>query len=158
MARGYTKDANTSREELAPSTTPKPSITPDAAALSLQLPSESLTPPPTKTKPTSASEVPTASTQPSMQPSTFPRLPLHPSSRAATTITILFQERFVEGILYIELGPSGGLGLKKCVWDPALPMLNVWDAWEDRVSIQMRDFMGDIRRDGKRPSCIEERH
>ncbi|KAI5674514.1 hypothetical protein M9H77_14878 [Catharanthus roseus] len=47
---------------------------------------------------------------------------------------------------------------KKCIWDPALPMSKVRDAWDGGTSIQIRNLMGDIQKDGKWPSWIEERY
>ncbi|KAI5674176.1 hypothetical protein M9H77_14540 [Catharanthus roseus] len=160
MARGrkrkYAENARTSREGLLPSTTPTPSTaptlstTPYAAALSLPLSSQSLTPLPPQTQLTSTLKAPTTSTQLTTQ--------LHPSSKAATGITFIFHKRFMGGTLYMELGPSEGLGfVKNCVWDPVLSMSKVRDAWEDRASIRMR-VMGDIRKDGKQTPWIEERH
>ncbi|KAI5677638.1 hypothetical protein M9H77_08588 [Catharanthus roseus] len=75
-------------------------------------------------------------------------LPLQPSSRAATHITVVFQERFN--------GPL--LQLKRYIWDPTYSMTRMNMAWESKAKNRLRDLLGDARGKNKRPSWIDERY
>ncbi|KAI5663455.1 hypothetical protein M9H77_22778 [Catharanthus roseus] len=66
------------------------------------------------------------------------RMLAHPEEATPSTIPTLFTTTTPSTI------PD-----KKCVWDLVLSMSKVRDAWEDRASIQMRNLMGDIRKDGE---------
>ncbi|KAI5649730.1 hypothetical protein M9H77_35735 [Catharanthus roseus] len=79
-------------------------------------------------------------------------LPLQSSSRVATHMTTIFQERFNRSYHTSAEIPQS----KRCVWDPTYFMTRMKMTWESKAKDRLWDLLGDARGKNKRPPWIDE--